>query len=270
MTECLAVLSFVDLKFDKIQFKSTLENNTLSFKPETPLIALTKEIIEEEGKQGDLQIMVGQRFFDPEDKYSYDETDPSLKYEKAVKEFVKGKVYESTVVVTNSTSTPLKVNLVYQIPQGSLRVESLNQMEIKYLILEPLQSQSQSFKFYFPEEGTFTIYPACVIKEDQILAVAQMNQNIEVKANKTIVELNTMQDILASGNLNDIVQFIEHKNILNPNIFSFRDIYWLLNNKQIYESLVKILTKRGVYDETVWSYSIKHNDLERFKQLLNS
>ena len=57
--------------------------------------------------------MVGQRFFDPEDKYTYDETDPSLKYEKAVKEIVKGKVYESTVVVTNSTSTPLKVNLVY-------------------------------------------------------------------------------------------------------------------------------------------------------------
>ena len=57
--------------------------------------------------------MVGQRFFDPEDKHTYDETNPSLKFEKPVKEMIKCKVYESTVVVTNSTSTPLKVNLVY-------------------------------------------------------------------------------------------------------------------------------------------------------------
>ena len=50
LSECFAVLSFFDLKFQKKQLKSTLENDTLSFAPETPIIALTKEIIEEEGK----------------------------------------------------------------------------------------------------------------------------------------------------------------------------------------------------------------------------
>ena len=37
--------------------------------------------------------MIGQRFVDPEDKYIYDEKDPSLKYEKSIKEFIKSKVY---------------------------------------------------------------------------------------------------------------------------------------------------------------------------------
>ena len=36
-----------------------------------------------------------------------------LNMKKAVKEIIKGKVYESTAIVANSTSTPLKVNLVY-------------------------------------------------------------------------------------------------------------------------------------------------------------
>ena len=58
--------------------------------------------------------MVSQRFFDPEDKYIYDKSNHSLKYEKAVKETVKGKVYERTVVIKNSTSTLLKMDLLYR------------------------------------------------------------------------------------------------------------------------------------------------------------
>ena len=43
-------------------------------------------------------------------------------------------------------------------------------------------------------------------------------------------------------------------------MFSFNDIYWLLNNKDTHKKIVYTLCKRGVYDETVWSYSMKHND----------
>ena len=60
--------------------------------------------------------MVGQRFFDSEDKYTYDEFDYSLKYERSVKETAKGKVCKITVVTTNSILTTLKVDLVNQMP----------------------------------------------------------------------------------------------------------------------------------------------------------
>ena len=42
-----------------------------------------------------MKLMISQKFFDPKDKYTFNEDDPDLKFEKPVKEFIKGKVYES-------------------------------------------------------------------------------------------------------------------------------------------------------------------------------
>lgn len=43
-----------------------------------------------------------------------------------------------------------------------------------------------------------------------------------------------MNDILSGGNLDDILNFIESKNLFNYNLFEFSSIYWLLKNKEFY------------------------------------
>lgn len=99
---------------------------------------MTKEIIEEEGKKGTQKVMLSQRFFDQNDKYEYSEENPDEKFEKPVDVFVRGKVYQCDVVVTNPSSTPLKLQVIYEIPQGSIPFNSLDSMKIEYLRLEPL------------------------------------------------------------------------------------------------------------------------------------
>lgn len=89
-----------------------------------------------------MKLMISQKFFDPKDKYTYNEEDPDLKFEKPVKEFVKGKVYESQVVVTNSTSTPLKVDVIMEIPSGSICIDSKENMRVESLTLSSLMSKS--------------------------------------------------------------------------------------------------------------------------------
>jgi len=39
--------------------------------------------------------MINQRFFDPKDKYEYDEDDSSIYYEKEANEFLVNKIYGS-------------------------------------------------------------------------------------------------------------------------------------------------------------------------------
>ena len=268
-TEALAVLAFIDLKFVKIPLETTLINNNLRLKPKTNLIVLTKEIIQNEGKQGDTQLMLGQRFFDPNNKFKLNEKE-NVNYEKPVKEFIKGVIYESNIVVTNSTGTPLTFELISEIPEGSIAFYSLDTMNVQSVVLQPLNSKSFTFHFYFPESGSFSVYPATVVKGDQLLGTAQIEETIEVKDNRNIRDMDTISDILSTGNISKILKFMESKNILNPQLFNFNDIYWLLKSKSFYDLLIPLLRKKGIFDFTVWSYSILHNDLNTFKEFLNT
>lgn len=61
----------------------------------------------------------------------------------------------------------------------------------------------------------------------------------EIKVEK----LDTIEQILSKGSEEDILNFIENKNIWNNKIFDFSDIYHLLEKESFYIKLVKILKK---------------------------
>ena len=78
-----------------------------------------------------------------------------------------------------------------------------------------------------------------------------------------------MDEILSKGSKEDIKNFVATKNILNPNIFRFTDIYYLLKDREFFLQLLEILRHRKVFDEICWSYSILHNDLQSFREYMN-
>ena len=47
-------------------------------------------------------------------------------------------------------------------------------MKVESLTLNPLNSKSFSFSFYFPESGTFGIYPATIARKNEILGIANI------------------------------------------------------------------------------------------------
>lgn len=92
----------------------------LKFNSQSQLVVLTKEVLEEQGKETQEEIMIQQKFFDIEDKYVYSEDSPDLRFERPVKEFAIGRIYESALVITNPSSIPQKIEVIHEIPQGSL------------------------------------------------------------------------------------------------------------------------------------------------------
>ena len=72
------------------------------------------------------------------DKFVFDPKDPSKKYEKNVKEFITDIAYESSVVITNTSSSPIEVSLITQIPTGSIPIYSLTDMNVEDVHLNPL------------------------------------------------------------------------------------------------------------------------------------
>ena len=192
--------------------------------------------------------------------------DDGTKAEKPVREYKKGKIYGSRVVVTNSTVSGQKVSVITEIPQGSIPVDRADTLRALPQIIDSFCSKIIEFKFYFPENGDFSIYPTTVAKGDKILATAKSGVvfNVGKKASNTNME--SISDILSSGKIEDILNFVKTKNILNQEIFDFNSIGWLFSNEKIWRDVIAIYRERGVYNRTLWGFGYKFNDLETVKE----
>lgn len=90
---------------------------------------------------------------------------------------------------------------------------------------------------------------------------ASVTGNLEVVSEIEIKEMNTINDILSSGQQEDILNFLRTQNLNNKNIFSFDKIYWLLNNKDFYQKVLAILKQRYIFDKVVWQMAFQHHDI---------
>ena len=79
---------------------------------------------------------------------------------------------------------------------------------------------------------------------------------------KSIQNLEAINDILAKGNKEDILNFLATKNIFNRNIFRAEEIRYLLKDKDFYLKVIAIYRKRRFNDFESLKYSILHADKE--------
>ncbi len=75
-------------------------------------------------------------------------------------EFIVRKVYSYQTVVTNTSGTNLELQLLLDIPEGSIPVESHEYTQIKSVNISPYSTSSFERSFYFPHEGKFSMYSA--------------------------------------------------------------------------------------------------------------
>ena len=268
LTEMLLVLALVDLPFEKGTHTSDSANNQLKLVAGSNCIVFSKEIQEKGDQKLDLDILISQKFYDPFDRYVHS-SDGSSKMLKNVKEFMVGKLYMSRVAITNSSETQHEINVVTEIPQGSIPVISLEYMKSTNMNIEPLSTQVIEFFFYFPSEGEFTCYPASINKDGCLVTTATGVESLKVVRVRKATEMKTISDILSLGSKSDILNFMDKENIHNTDIFQFNNIYWLLDDPEFYKEVLQLLRKKFIYDSTVWSFSIKHGDFETFVEYLN-
>jgi hypothetical protein len=84
--------------------------------------------------------MINQRFFDPYNRYIYEEDATAI--EKEVSEFIVRKVYSYQTVVTNTSGTQLELQLLLDIPEGSIPVQSHEYTQIKSVNISPYSTSS--------------------------------------------------------------------------------------------------------------------------------
>jgi hypothetical protein len=264
----ILVLSLVDLPFEKGTHHSEPVGTGLKLKAASNLLIFTKEIQEKGEEKLDLDILISQRFFDPFNRYTVS-SDGNSKMFKNVAQFLTGTLYASRVAITNSSESQQEINVVTEIPQGSVPVYSLEYMKSTSMTMEPLSTQVIEFFFYFPKEGLFTCYPASINKDGCLVTTATGVSSLKVSREPEKTEMKTISDILSSGQKSDILAFLERENLFNAEIFQFSNIYWLLDDPEFYHAIIKILRRKFIFDNVVWSFSIRHGDFETFSEYLN-
>lgn len=74
--------------------------------------------------------------------------------------------------------------------------------------MNPYSTNTFDREFYFPEIGSFTLYPSNACKGKQIIGKAKQLPPFIVKEFETVNKMESFSDILRSGEEKDILNYI--------------------------------------------------------------
>jgi hypothetical protein len=175
-----------------------------------------------------------------------------------VTEFLKDKIYSCQTVITNTSVASLDLQVLLDVPQGSIPVLSHEYTKIVSDMIGSYSIKAYETSFYFPLAGNFQTYPSNVSKNSKIVAKAEQSEVLVVRDKPTEKKLESFTDILRSGTDKDMIQFARDKNIFDGKTFDPNQIYWMLKNKDNYKEMLNIFKKRSYFNDIVWSFSLLH------------
>jgi len=253
-TEMMFALAILDLPFESPEHKTEFVKGTMKLTPSGPMIVFHEEILATAEKADDTPVLVSQNFYRNGDRYRHENNERFDKF--VTDEFLVHTVYGCQIVVTNPTSSRQKLELLTQIPLGSLPVSGGKTTQNRVLQLEPYSTATFDFYFYFPLAGEFEQYPVHVAKSEELVAHAAP---VTLKVVKELSKIDkTSWDYVSQfGTDADVIEFLRNENLHRVNLdrIAFR-----MGDKAFYQRVLNLLHERHIYNTTLWQYSIHHND----------
>ena len=261
-TEMMLALAVLDLPFEAGEHAYRYEDGGLVIEAASDALVFHKQVQPIEGEVEEEVLLVNQRFFAQNDRYTYEHNEKIDKF--VADDFEKGRVYGCKLVLTNPTSTARKVDVLQQIPAGAIPVLRGMKTGSRHAVLEAYSTQAQEYFFYFPEAGTFPHFPAHVAQNGKVLAVAEpIVFNVVDQLDETDEE--SWEHISQYGSEKQVLHYLNTHNI---DRLDLNKIAWRMKDHGFFKETLKLLEGRKVYNPTLWSYSLRHNEAERIREYL--
>ena len=170
-------------------------------------------------------------------------------------------------IITNISQNKAICEVLITIPEGSMPVDSDEYKSVNNLNIGSYKSIIIENKFYFPEEGTFKQYPASASINNLVIAKSKIRTyEVVSKISKPKEQITNIEDMLNEGNENDILDFIENKEIIEKN--DLDKILYMLEDYEFYKNIISILRQKYIFNEDIWKYSLKYGDMDNIQELL--
>jgi len=261
-TEMMYAISVLDLPFEAKKHDQKNDEQNLTLTASGPLIAFHQQVSPVVFERRGSTVLISENFFRNDDRY---QTIDNKRYDKFVTDdFLTHVLYGGQVVVTNPTSTPNTIDVLIQIPQGSMPANNGQDSQSVKIDLAAFSTQTFEYYFYFPQKGDFEHYPAHVSHDVRVLAVAE-SQAFRVLDEPKKIDKSSWAFVSQNGSDAEVIDFLNNNNTL---AIDLSKIAFRLKNKSFFEKIASILDDRFSYDPTLWSYSILHNSDEYISEFL--
>ena len=253
-TEIMLALAVLDLPFEEPEQNFEFVDNTMTYKAAGPAIVLHQQVKDAIFERGNSTVLVSENFFQKNDRYRYEN---GVRFDKFVNDdFLAHTLYGSQVVLTNPTSTPMSVELLMQIPSGSMTSSGSRETRTVLMSLEAFSTATFEYAFYFPEAGGFEHYPAHVSAKERVIAVADP-VTFKVVDRPAEVDKTSWEFVSQNGTDDDVIDFLNRENVLRLKLDA---IAFRMKDKAFFERTIETLRSRCAYNNVLWSYAVKHND----------
>lgn len=260
--EMMFALSVLDLPFEADKPEVKFEGARMRLAGKAPSVAFHKEIKPVEPSAERVPVLVSQNYFRDDDRTREENGEQVDKY--VTGEFLVNVVYACQVVLTNPTSSHQKLDLLLQVPTGAIPVRNGFYTRGRHVELSSYNTESIEYAFYFPAPGTFPHFPAHVARNEQLIASAEPAK-LKVVRELSEVDRTSWAWISQNGTEKDVFAWLEANNADRADLDL---IAWRVRDRGFYEKCLALLTRRHVWNGTLWSYSIHHNDLPNIREFM--
>ena len=265
LTEIIFMLAVLDLEEKTLPQSQNLVKDKglgLTIEANTNAYLLTKEINETElNTDNKYALILAQMIFEDDKANKDDEKEPT--------KFLTNRTYLQKTIVTNISPDNITCEILMQIPEGSIPVDSDEYKVIETANISSYKSLQFNQKFYFPEEGTFKQYPPSASINDLVIAKSGLKTYEVVSTIKlSNEEISSIDDVLNQGNKKEILEFIKKSDVIKEE--DLEKIYWMLKDKDFYEQLINILKAKYIYNDDIWEYSSNNEDIDSLQEYIHN
>jgi len=258
----MLALAVTDLPFAAAEHSTEIEGGQLTLRAASPLLLVAKEIVETRQASEEVPILVSQNFFRLDDPYRYEGNERRDAYVRG--EFLMDVAYGCRVVVTNPTSSPRKLDVLLQIPQGAIPVQGTVPTRGVSLHLNAFATSSLEFAFYFPSAGRFPVYPVHVARDGELVASAPA-VTMRVVPVPSEVDTTSWLHVSQNGSSEDVLRYLDSANLVRTDLDK---LAWRMRDKPFFDAIIARLRRRHVYNDVLWSYGIHHGEVSVAREYL--
>ncbi|MBI2923365.1 MAG: hypothetical protein HYY18_20095 [Planctomycetes bacterium] len=269
--EMMLALAVLDLPFEAEKPAVMFEGARMKLACAARAVAFHKEIKPVEPAAERVPILVSQNYFRDDDRTRYENDEEVDKY--VTGEFLVNVVYTCQVVLTNPTSTNQKLDLLLQIPTGSIPVRCGFVTRGRHVELSSYATESIEYAFYFPAPGTFAHFPVHVAKNEQLIASAEPAR-LKVVRELSAVDKTSWAWLSQNGDEKDVLAWMEKNNVDRlaapdgDGEVGLELIAWRVRDRGFYGKCLALLARRHIYNNTLWAYSVHHKDVANIREFL--
>lgn len=263
-TEMMLALAVLDLPFESPEHKTEVKDGIVTFTATGPMVIAVDEIRPADAVADTSSILVSQNFYKHNDRYRHVGNQKLDKF--LTDEFVVNTVYGCQIAITNPTSAPQSLSLVLQVPAGAIPVLNGEYTKRVAIALKPFTTQTHDYFFYFPADGQFEHYPVQVTDGGNVVAFADAAK-FNVVEKPTTVDTESWDYISQFASADQVIDFLKTQNLQRVDLSR---IAWRMKDADFFGQVTQLLHSRHVYNDTLWSYAIRHNAQGRIEQYLSN